>query len=169
MNRKLVLLFLVAVFALSSMGMSYAQDKFVIFTGPFVASDNEVSKDVGDVYVFPDQEDHLVVSVSNAYPGYEAYVTFNIQYIFDGSDPIYVEGIDITNIYAGTEMDVVVTDLSGNPIPVGTQLDPGDILGVRLTITMLDDAVQDTSYSFGVDFEFSDRLPAAAASLMSLI
>ena len=164
MKNKLGLLVLVVFIALASMGMSYADDKFIELFGPVTSWDNEGVDNVGVVIAYPYQGD-VVVSVSNAYPGYEAYVTFSIIYISDGTDPIYVDGIVIDNIYAGTEMDVVVTDWNGDPIPVDTVLYPGDILEAKLTVTLLDGAVQETTYSFSVDINFSDRLPLAVSSL----
>ena len=112
MKNKLGLLVLVVFIALASIGMSYADDKFIQVFGPVTAWDNEGIEDVGVVIAYPYQDD-VVVTISNAYPGYEAYVTFTIIYISDGTDPIYVDAIDIHNTYAGTEMDVVVTDLNG--------------------------------------------------------
>ena len=129
MKNKLGLLVLVVFIALASMGMSYADDKFIELFGPVTSWDNEGVDNVGVVIAYPYQGD-VVVSVSNAYPGYEAYVTFSIIHISDGTDPIYVDGIVIDNSYAGTEMDVVVTDWNGDPIPVDTVLYPGDILGL---------------------------------------
>ena len=164
MKNKLGLLVLIVFIALASMGMSYADDKFIQVFGPVTSWDNEGVDDVGVVIAYPYQDD-VVVTISNAYPGYEAYVTFNIIYLSDGTDPIYVDGIVINNIYAGTEMDVVVTDWNGDPIPIDTVLNPGDTLDVKLTVTLLDGAVQDTTYSFSVDLNFSDRLPLTSSSL----
>ena len=160
MKKKLGLLsFVVAVIALASMGMSYATEDYAAFIGCGFW-DNEVVKDVGIVYAYIDVEGNLTISVSNAYPHYEAYVNFTIKNTAElGSGiTIYVTKIDIANIYAGTIMDITVTYLNGNPIPVNAPIDPGEKLEGLVTITMLDGAKEGKSYSFGVDIEFSDTL-----------
>ena len=160
MKKNLGLPFLVAVIVLvlASMGMSYATDKEVLFI-QYGASDNDGVNGVGDVTVYVNQTGVLIVSVYNAYPGYEAYVTFTIKYIYlEGEeDPIYVTGINPN--YPGTVMDIEVTDPDGVPIPINTPLYPNpaeDSIDVELTLTMLPGAEESQPYSFGVDIGFSD-------------
>ena len=161
MNKKLVLIVLVAFVVMSSMGMSYASDKDVSFIS-CGTDDNEVAENVGGVSAYITESGDLIVSLINAYPGYEAYVDFTIQYTdaSEGSGPVYIKGIYITNDYDGVEMDVVVTDSGGiNHIPINTILYPDGTLDGLLTVTMLDGAEEAESYSFGVDIDFSEEPP----------
>ena len=159
MNKKLVLIVLVAFVVVSSMGMSYASDKDVSFIS-CGTDDNEVAENVGGVSANIDGAGDLIVSLLNAYPGYEAYVTFTIEYTdaSGGSDPVYLKAIVVDNGNQ-SKIDVVVTDPAGNPIPIDTILYPDDTLDGLLTVTMLDGAEQAESYSFGVDIDFSDEPP----------
>jgi hypothetical protein len=159
MNKKLALIVLVAFIILSSMGMSYASDKDVSFIS-CGTDDNEVVENVGGVSAHIDGTGDLIVSLINAYPGYEAYVDFTIQYTdaSDESDPVYIKAIDIDNGNQ-SKIDVVVTDPAGNPIPIDTILYPNDTLDGILTVTILDGAEETASYSFGVDIDFSEEPP----------
>jgi len=160
MNKKLVLVVFVAFIVLSSMGMSYASDKDVFFSMSST-DDNEVAENVGYVYAHTTEAGDLIVSLINAYPGYEAYVSFTIFYsdASGGSDPVYLKAIVIDNGNQ-SKINVVVTDPAGSPIPIDTILYPNDELDGLLTVTILDGAEEDVlSYSFGVDIDFSEEPP----------
>lgn len=157
MNKKIAILVVVCFVAVASMQMSYAEEEYTKLVG-CGTDDNEVSDDVGVVSANIDDGNNLVISVYNAYPCYEAYVNFTIKHLgnIETAPTVYLDAIDITNLYAGVEMDVFVTDMLGDPIPINTALDPGESLECLVTITMLQDADEDASYSFSVDLSFSD-------------
>lgn len=159
MNKKLVLVVFVAFIVLSSMGMSYASDKDVSFI-ICGTDDNEVVENVGDVIASINGAGDLIVSLLNAYPGYEANVTFKIKYTdaSGGEDPVYIKAITINNGNQ-SKIDVVVTDPASNSIQIDTILYPDGTLDGLLTVTILDGAEQSVSYSFGVDIDFSEEPP----------
>ena len=159
MGNKLVILVIVAFFAVASMQMSYAEEEYAAFVGTG-SWDNEGIDDAASVESIINDAGDLVISVFNAYPCYEAYVNFTVEHLGSEEAPlIYLTAITINNAYAGVEMNVVVTDLAGVPIPLYTTLLPGEQLEGLVTITMLPDAQEDSSYSFSVDFTFSDVPP----------
>lgn len=156
MKKKLAaLLVFVAVVALASMGMSYAADKDVFFIG-CGAWDCEVEKDVGNVSAHIDSMGDLNISVSNAYPGYEACVNFTIKYTapFGGDERVYLTEIDITNNFPSV-MDIIVTGIAVGPTPIHQ----GEKLEGLLTITIKDGAEEDQPYWFDVDIKFEDVPP----------
>ena len=159
MGNKLVILFLVAFVAVASMQMSYAEEEYAAFVGTN-CWDNEGVVESGTVSSIINNAGDLVISVFNAYPCYEAYINFTVKHLgIEDSPTIYLTAITIDNSYAGVEMDVVITDLDGDPIPLYTSLSHGEQLEGLVTITMLPDAEEDSSYSFSVDLTFSDVLP----------
>ena len=164
MNKKLGVLVLVAVYAFSSMGMSFADDNYIEFTQTSSSDSDGAGGDGGDVSAYIDNAGNLIISVSNAYPCYEAYVTFKIQHVGVEGDPtMYLKFINITNDYSDA-MDIIVTHPNGNPIPINYPLNPyipnqpEESLDGIITIKMKDGAEQDKSYSFTVHFDFSDEL-----------
>ena len=161
MKKQFIPMFvvLIAVIAIASMSMSYAEEEYAQFVG-YGVDDNEGVKDVGTVTAEINSGGDLVINVYNGYPGYVAEVNFTIEHIGGAETPrIYLTVLDVTNAYAGVEMDVVVTDLAGDPIPLyTTYLDPGDRLEGLVTITILPDADQEASYGFSVDLTFDDLL-----------
>jgi len=159
MKKELGVLIFVTIIAFASMGTSFAGDKHTAFVQSY-AWDEEEFKDVGYVSAYISQTGELIVTVSDAYPGYVAFVSFTIQNIgIPNEDPgMYL--ISIGPINGNTsKLDVAVTDPSGNQIPINTYLDPGDTLDGLLTITALPGAEQDASYSFGANIVF-DSIPA---------
>ena len=151
-------LVLVAFIVLASMGMSYATEEYAEFT--FMGSwDNESVKEVGHTSAFVDNEGVLNISVTNAYPGYSGYVWFQITHIGGSEAPrIYLTEIDPdpTN---PSEIDIAVTDLNENLIPINTYLDPGQSLDGMVNVTILQEAGQAQSYGFNVAITF-DEVPA---------
>ena len=162
MDRRITLLIVVAVIVFASIGMSYACDDFTKFEDCGFW-DNECvgcAKDIAAVTAHIDSSGNLNISVSKAYPYYEAYVNFTIKHIGSSNDPtVYLKDIDIINPYAGVEMDITVTYLNGDPIPIGTSLNPGDTLEGLVTISMLDGADHDQTYEFSIHIIFSDEQP----------
>ena len=147
-------LVLVAFVTLASMGISYATEEYAEFT--FMDSwDNEgVVNDIGDVSAFIDTAGALNISVTNAYPGYMGYVWFQITHIGGEDDPrIYLTSINPTN---PSEIDIAITELNENPIPINTYLDPGDALDGMVNISILQEANQGQSYGFNVVITFED-------------
>lgn len=163
MKNKLTILVLVVFVAIASIQISYAEEEYTSFVS-CGTSDNEFEagvtdpKNVGSVSANINNGDNLIISVYNDYPGYVAYVNFTIKHLgsIETAPTVYLAAIDITNAYSGVEMDVSVTDLLGDPIPINTALAPGDELEGLVTITMLDGADEDSSYSFSVDLSFSE-------------
>ena len=157
MNTKLGVLFFVGVIALASMGVSYAGDNYTAFIE--CDSWDEEGKNIGSVNAYIIETGDLIISVSNAYPDYKAFVSFTIQHTGNPDDPrMYLKLIDLD--YPSSIMDIVVTDTDGDPIPINTYIDPGDTLEGLLTISILDGIDEDMTYEFGVDFQFSDEPPA---------
>jgi len=158
MNKKLGILALAVCFSLTSMQMGFAQENYTVFVG-YDSWDNEIEKDVGDVTAHIEDPLNLVIYVGNAYPTYVAYVNFTIKHMGNENAPeVFLACIDINNPYAGVEMDIDITDLNGDPIPIGTSLLPGETLEGMITITVLNEVDEDTSYSFGVGLTFSELL-----------
>ena len=157
MKKKLGILVIVLVFAFSTMGMSYANNNYAQFVQSS-SWDNEVGKNVGTVSAYIDNPGNLIISLSNAYPGYEAYVSFRVQHIGVSGDPtIYLKYINITNNFP-TVMNILVTDPMGDPIPINYPLGPGDTLDGLITITMKQGAEEEKLYSFNIQFDFSNEL-----------
>ena len=153
MKKKVGFICIVAVFAISTLGMSYGGDSYAAFVQSS-AWDNETD-DVAEVIAYIDNPGGLIISITDAYPGYEAYVSFRIQHIGEPGDPtIYIDLIDIINGNE-TALNITVTKPNGDPLPLGTPLDPRETLDGLVTIKIKEGAEQDKSYTFGIDFEFS--------------
>lgn len=161
MSKKLAILVLIVFVVIASMQMSYAQEDYADIIG-YETYDNEFEagvadpKDVGTVSASINNGGNLIISVYNAYPGYVAYVNFTIKNV-NSELSIYLDEIVIVNDNA-SKMNVAVTDLSNNPIPLDTELLPGETMECLVTITMLPAADQDQSYLFSVDLNFGDGL-----------
>ena len=177
MRIKLCVLFLltVIVVAAAGMGISYATNGLntdviaqnwcdVAFTSaePGDPPDNEVDIDVGDVSVIlisrvptlssdvpVNDGNRILVTVTTAYPGYEAYVDFTIKNM--GTSIIDVNGIVLED-YNDTAMGITVTGFEGV-----IELVPGEELSGRLTISVLNEAEQNWQYPFVVGFGFSSE------------
>ena len=156
MNKKLGVLFFVAVIALASLGISYAQEDYVDFVQSGYWDNDDNTKNIGSVFasISPDGE-ILDINIQKAYPGYEANVSFVIQHIGTEGDPIaYLNEIAYTNNNP-TKLNVVVTDPDGNPILIDTPLEWGETLAGLVTITILDGAEMNIPlYEFGVAIIF---------------
>ena len=159
MNKKLGLFAVIICFSLTGMQMSFAQENYTVFTN-CNSWDNESIKDIGEVQANIEDPLNLVISVAKAYPTYEAYVDFTIEHMGSNDAPVvYLSSIDISNPYQGNEMDIELTDSNGDPILIGTSLDPGDTLEGIVTITVLNEVDENNDYSFSVGLTFSEISP----------
>ncbi len=160
-KKKLIVLALIIVIASAGIGTSYAiaVDAFntngdseywydVAFT--FVStSDNEYVKDVAFVDAIIIDDNNIEVSLTNAYPGYIAYIDFTITNT--GIDPIIVDAVTI-NPYNTVALDVQVVDvIAGTILYVN-----GDIIDGQVTIEVLQGAAQGTIYPVTIDIGFAD-------------
>jgi len=187
-------LFLCTLIAMSTCGITYAQWNDVVeirsrmrfgtyslrFVSPLVFSDSDdATKDVGKCtceYAVPDAEsggfETLEISITNAYPGYEAYCTFTLENVGSFSDHIYeIEIIPGTGLLVGETK----YDTEGNPIGwrlddfntnepllqiyiyedtdsslVCNTLNPGDSLQGKVNVQVDENAQECHSYSFEV-------------------
>ena len=146
MRHKFAILLIVVFVSIASMQMSFAQEDYAEIVG-YGTEDNEVGEDAGVVSAGVNDGGNLIISVYNSYPCYEAYVNFTIKNINDETT-IYLFELLIDNAYAGVEMDVALTYLNGDPIPLDTELLPGETMECLVTITMLPAADEDQSYLF---------------------
>ena len=153
MKKKIALIVIIVVLALCSMSLSYANDNLIAFVG-CDSWDNETYKFIGDVNAYIDLDGQLNISITDAYPQYEAYVNFTIKNIGHPEDPtVLLNEIEVIN---GNEsaLSIVVTDLDGNPIPVDAPIDPGETLDGLVTISVLNEIEESHTYSFGVKLKF---------------
>ena len=161
MRIKLGVLFLVAVIAIASVGMSYSLANGenntngvccpdVEFTD-VTTSDNEYEKEVADVTAqIINGGSGIHVDISNAYPEYIATITFTMENV--GSKPIYVSAFSIES------SDDDALDINVVPdINVGTWLYYyGDKIIRDLTVRITQLAEQNTPYRFWVNTTFGD-------------
>ncbi|ALL01257.1 hypothetical protein Pyrde_1209 [Pyrodictium delaneyi] len=113
---------------------------------------NEEGKDVAscnvDVEILDEEGDviKLLVTVDNAYPGYNVQVYMNISNI--GTIPV--------KLYSSSIDGVNTTALAvGLLTPQDTQLHPGDTHTYTLDIAVLQDAAENGSYTFEVTLVFA--------------
>jgi len=166
MNKKLGLLFLVAVIASAGIGVSYASFNggYVIggfpscycdvaFVGSVTAYDNEVTKFIGEVdaWFIDDYNDGLYngiwVEIAHAYPGYVVYIDFTV--INAGNNPINIDGL----APGGYDPSAMAVSLTGDISTTGS-LPAGDTVDGTLTITVLNGAFQNEEYEFTIDLGF---------------
>lgn len=158
MNKKLGLLAVIVCFALSSMQMSFAQENHTVFIG-CDSWDNETTKDIGEVYANILNPHNLSITLVDAYPTYVGYVNFTVKNNGLG-DPDFAFLRDIITSYDGNKMDIKVTYLDGSTIPLPTGISAGDTLEGLVTISVLNDVDEDSSYSFNIELIFDNRLPS---------
>ncbi len=160
-KKKLIVLVLIAVIASAGFGTSYAitTDGFdthensccwydVAFT--FVStSDNEYVKDVAFVDAIIIDDNNIEVSLTNAYPGYIAYVDFTITNT--GTDPIIVDAVTIGS-YNAAALDIQIIDvIAGTILYVN-----GDTIEGQVTIEILQGASQNSAYPANIDIGFTE-------------
>ena len=152
-------LFFIGIIAFASIGVSFAQDREVYFSNINYNDNDDTTKNIGHVTAYTDQFGDLIVSVSDAYPHYEAYVYFTINYINNtGNDGVWIKTIVVTNSYPSA-MDIKVTYPDGTPIPDYTPILDEEGIDAKLTIEMKDGAEQWETYSFEIDIQFTDEPP----------
>ena len=158
MKKKLGLLFVVVTLALSSLGMSYAGDSFTAFVGFGTWDNDDNGKNVGSVTAQIVNPSNLTITVYNAYSGYVAKVNFTIKHIGEpGESPrVYLDSLKVFHPHA---VSIIVTDLSGDPIPMDIPLDPGETLEGLVTIKILN-IKEDKTYTFGINIAFRYPEPA---------
>jgi len=146
-------LVLAIIFALGSMSMSYSQEDYMHFIGCDYEDNEAAGEDVASVGATIVNNKELEITVYNAYPGYVAEVNFTVKHTGETGGPVMY--LTYIGDYSSAEMDVVVTDLDGDPIPLYSNYDPGDLLEGLITISVYQPAEQGHSYSFNFDLEFS--------------
>jgi hypothetical protein len=120
---------------------------------------NIEGKDVASCEVTPITEDGnivgLQITISNAYPGYEAVVTATIENA--GTVPVKLLSSTIDNPYS----DYVGVSLSH---PEDTQLHPGDTQDYQVTIDVYQSASENSSYTFEITLVFAqwNEVPSAS-------
>ena len=88
----------------------------------------------------------LLVTLGNAYPGYSVDVTLIIDNI--GTIPVKLRSYSIT----GIDESALSVSLY---VPEDTQIDPGDNSTYTLHITVLQDAEENSTYTFEVELVFA--------------
>jgi len=103
-------------------------------------------KDVGSCEVEV-VDNSVTVTIDNAYPGYTVDVYLTVKN--DGSIPVKLLSSSISGVDESA-LSVTLTK------PANTQIDPGCTSTYTLHIEVLEDAEQDSSYSFTVTLEFAN-------------
>ena len=113
---------------------------------------NDEGKDVATCDIDVELEDEegnavkLLVTLDNAYPGYSVDVTLIIDNI--GTIPVKLLSYDIE----GVDEDALSVSLD---VPEDTQIDPGYSSTYTLHITVLQDAEENSTYTFEVELVFA--------------
>ena len=160
MRKKIVFALVMLLISLNLVGYSLACSSggIVVNSGStcnaaFVkvtTSDNEDVKDVGHVWAtISCDRDSIEVFVTNAYPNYEAYVSYTIQNI--GCKPIHIDVITLTNSNP-TAIEVTNKDLAC------TWLQPCEKIQGLTTIHILQAAKENWKYNFEVKIGFSCQM-----------
>jgi hypothetical protein len=87
------------------------------------------------------------VTITNAYPGYIAYVDFTMANV--GSDPVLLDDLTIW------PYDTDALDIQVDGVIEGTFLLPREWIGGQLTIEVLESASMGSNYPFSIDIGFS--------------
>lgn len=162
-KSKAFVMLLVLFMAAAGIGISYASINGmnlsgypscycdVAFTSAELGSpaDNEIDIDVADATVTLDSNgDSITIELTNAYPGYEAYINFTITNL--GNKPIDVNGI-INEIYDTTALEIIL-----DGVAAGSILGIGESITGAVTVKVLPGAEQNTVYQFIIDLGFSN-------------
>lgn len=113
---------------------------------------NTEGKDVAKCYVNPEREDEegdvikLNVTLDNTYPGYSVEITAIVDNI--GTVPVKL----LNHSFTGLEELPLDVELV---IPEDTQIDPGLNSTYKLKITVLQEAEENTDYSFDLTLTFA--------------
>jgi hypothetical protein len=167
-GRVLFAISVLIVAAMVTVGLAYALwSKTLLINGQtqtgklnvgfesFIISDNEASlpepKDVGQTtaeLIDLDGDgvyDKIVVTITNAYPSYEAYVDCIIKNY--GTIPAIIQDI---NVNAPPELTVEINWF----IYEGMQIDPGDGVMAEIYVHVLQGASQSSTYTFTGTIDF---------------
>ena len=159
MKKKSIVIALVLIIASAGIGTSFSIAVGAFNTNGTIGynydvrfisisySDNEVSYNVatGSAHIIANNISQ--VTISNAYPGYIAYVDFIMANV--GSDPILLDEL----LISGYNTDAL--DIQVDGVVLGTFLLPRESTDGQLIIEVLDDASMDTSYPFNIYIGFS--------------
>jgi hypothetical protein len=160
--KKPAVMLTLTIIALLTVGYSYAYkngginikpNKFDIAFANVIANDNEAEIDVAitSAQITPDGNT-INVYISNAYPGYEAYVTYTIQNT--GKMPAHFISLTITNPNPEA-LEITTTDHTG------TWLSPDQTVHGTTTIRILQEAKQNWQYQFqiSIGISFQEKRP----------
>jgi hypothetical protein len=162
--KKIGLICLVVVMALGAFGVAGAlwwdwlYIDGIVQTGSIGAQwsieddyDDE-SKDVSFIDAYLVEPDVMFIDIINAYPSVTYTVEWNIE--CTGSVPIHFDRPFIsTTLPAGATL--TFTDMAGVPIDWSqVQLHQGDVMYGMLTVHLDNDALQNTSYWFGITLDY---------------
>jgi len=127
-----------------------------------VTADNEAPPvAIGDCAVTPTVDGHTQFDLSNAYPGYECWATFDV--VNTGSIPVTLEqpiqvflglpdGTPVTDAVTIEPLAADATLPDGSVAPAcyadSTLLGAGDSVACTMYFLVMDDAQQDTNYNF---------------------
>ncbi len=159
-NKSTVLaLILFVVSANAGIGFSFAIGTFstngsveyvynINFSGVSVI-DNEFDIDVANTVATIINTENIQVTITNAYPGYIAYVSFTIQNT--GTGNIVLNLLDIYPY----NTDALSVEMSG--IDVNDFLIPGQTAEGLVTITVLQNSAMNSDYPFYIDIGFFEK------------
>lgn len=114
---------------------------------------NEEGKNVAQCIVQPeiyDEEQNVVkvnITLVNAYPGYNPVITLTVENI--GTIPVKLLNYGFTDGYDDSALNVIIT------VPGDTQLHSGNTHDITINITVLQDASEDSTYSFELEFTYA--------------
>jgi hypothetical protein len=154
--KKPTAMLTLTIIALLTVGYSYAckngginikPNKFDAAFTNVIANDNEAEIDVAitSAQITPDGNT-INVYVLNAYPGYEAYITYTIQNM--GKMPANFNSLTITNPNPEA-LEITTTDHTG------TWLQPDQTTQGTTTIRILEEAKQNWQYQFQISMGMS--------------
>jgi hypothetical protein len=152
MKTKIFALLILAMIVLSIIGYSYAcrnggiqincyYNCDVEFT-EVTTSDNEIEKEVANVYAEICDGDKINAYITNAYPCYEAYIDFTIKN--KGNKPVHIDEVRIED-YDKTALEISIID-----IIACTWISPGETINGQVTVHILQEAKQNWQYTFKI-------------------
>jgi hypothetical protein len=156
-KTKIFALLILAMIALSTIGYSYACKNGgitidcycncdVAFT-KVTTSDNEIEKEVANVYAEICDGDKINAYITNAYPCYTAYINFTIEN--KGNKPVHIDEVRIEE-YDKTALEISITD-----VIACTLISPGETINGQVTVHILQEAKQNWQYTFKIKIRTS--------------
>jgi hypothetical protein len=136
-------------YACKNGGINIKPNKFDVAFTNVIASDNEAEMDVAitSAQITPDGNT-INVYILNAYPGYEAYITYTIQN--KGEIPARFDSLTIKNPNPEA-LKITTTDHTY------TWLQPGQTVQGTTTIQILEEADENQQYSFEIIMGLSSK------------